>query len=247
MYKILVIGISLIFAGCSHITTLRTKEIKAVESNLQQKVDSLELKLDSMITFQQRQLKLMRSEIKIVLDQLSKNEESIAVKLEETQYQLKQIKKQTKENSQIIKPGEQDVKTQAQNFVNPVDLEMETLYAQAKMDYNQGKYKKAFQGFKTVYSNKDNKNQTLIENSLFWMASCYEATNQLEKSVKVFERLLKEFVNGAKYCTANLKLASLHDLLNDKTKSKEYLNEITSAQVCQGTNEEYRARELLKE
>ncbi|MDB9744163.1 hypothetical protein OAA91_01400 [Fibrobacterales bacterium] len=246
MKILLALCLSLVLSSCSYITTLRTEEIRSVETNLEQRIDSLNLKLDSLSTFVSMQLRMQNADLNLSQKKTLSNLDAIMVKMEELNFALNKLDKDFKEISSKV------TQVQSPKNVAPNEPKIDTLkikqleYATSRSDYLQGLYKEAFQGFKEVYASRVD--SELSENSLYWMALSYEKLNFVDNAIKALDRLKKEFPKGIKICTSlNQKARMLETKGAPKGDVFLVLNELIEHPSCASSNEAALARERVKE
>jgi TolA-binding protein len=247
MKSLFALFLSLALSSCSYITTLRTEEIRSVETNLEQRVDSLGLKLESLSTFVSMQLRMQNADMNLSQKKTHANLDAIMVKMEELNFALSKLDKDLKEMSIKVSQVQPSRNTKA-----PAEPTIDTLkikkleYATARSDYLQGQYKEAFQGFKDVYASRIN--SELSENSLYWMALSYEKLSFLDNAIKALDRLKKEFPKGIKICTSlNQKARMLETKGAPKGDVLLVLNELIEHPSCASSNEAALARDRVKE
>lgn len=246
MKLVLALFLSLALSSCSYITTLRTEEIRSIETNLEQRVDSLGLKLDSLSTFVSMQLRMQNADMNLSQKKTHANLDAIMVKMEELNFALSKLDKDLKKISSKVSQVQPspNIKASAPTIDTLKIKKLE--YATARSDYLQGQYKEAFQGFKEVYASRIN--SELSENSLYWMALSYEKLSFLDNAIKALDRLKKEFPKGIKICTSlNQKARMLETKDAPKGDILLVLNELIEHPSCSSSNEAALARERVKE
>lgn len=246
MKLLLALFLTLALSSCSYITTLRTEEIRSVETNLEQRVDSLSLKLDSLSSFVSMQLRMQNADLNLSQKKTHSNLDAIMVKMEELNFALTQLDKNLKEVASKVKQVQPSANTVTSEPVIDTLKIKKLEYATARSDYLQGRYKEAFQGFKEVYASRVD--SELSENSLYWMALSYEKLNFLDNAIKALDRLKKEFPKGIKICTSlNQKARMLETKKAPKGDVLLVLNELIEHPSCASSNEAALARERVKE
>lgn len=123
--------------------------------------------------------------------------------------------------------------------------EMEAMYNTARADYSRGEYKIAFDGFKQVFEQM--KTDEMAEESLYYMALCLVEAEQGEKAKVLFNRLVTDFPEGKKICTATFKLAGIAFAEGNVNAQKQYLQALLEKKQCMETNEFVQAAEMLEE
>jgi TolA-binding protein len=76
------------------------------------------------------------------------------------------------------------------------------------------------------------------------MAECLWRGEKPERALEVYQRVTREFPEGAQRCAAWLKLGLIYDQKQDVARRNETLEQLIAG--CPQSNEAARARELLK-
>lgn len=121
-------------------------------------------------------------------------------------------------------------------------LDLENLYNQARDDFFNGRYELAYKSFQTVYEKDPSGGYK--ENALYWMGESLLKGEKTDKSIEIFERLLKEFPRGNKLCPTRFKLGLLHERKGATAKRDEEFKRLIGD--CPGSNEAQRAEALMK-
>lgn len=252
---------SLMLSGCSSITMLRTKEMRAVGDDVMAKNDStykalsaenelLKAQLDS-VKSQLDASSLLQKRLQAEVTMLSKrvSDESVRhdTRQEEIIYRLdlllgksdkilaKKVVVSGNAASTVIEPD-----ANAEKMV-----EAETMFNTAHSDYHRGEYKLAYNGFKKVYELM--KKGEMAEGALYWMALCLIEANQPEKAKTLLANLVDSNPQGIKACPGMYKLASLFGDECNLDKKKQYLQMIISNNACVSTPELEQAALALQE
>lgn len=260
--------LGLFLESCSSITVLRTEEIRKEVGGVQKQVDSLHAVIDSLNQVQIAQNRRIQADLRMVLSALTEGNEKLAARLEENQYLLDRMS--TKSSAAgvkvklspalqqqgapvaplvetIVESTSSSATASSSSSVEPssdgFDLEMEKAYSEARLHYNEQRYKEAFLGFKGVY--EKNPIGPLAENALFWMASSYDQTNQGEKALKVFERSLSEFPDGKKLCSVLFQMGRIHGELKNHEDQRQTWQRLLDNATCAGSSEAFRASENI--
>ena len=252
---------SLMLSGCSSITMLRTKEMRAVGDDVMAKNDStykalsaenelLKAQLDS-VKSQLDAAALSQKRLQAEVTMLSKrvSDESVRhdTRQEEIIYRLdlllgksdkilaKKVVVSGNAASTVIEPD-----ANAEKMV-----EAETMFNTAHSDYHRGEYKLAYNGFKKVYELM--KKGEMAEGALYWMALCLIEANQPEKAKTLLANLVDSNPQGIKACPGMYKLATLYGDECNLDKKKQYLQMIISNNACVSTPELEQAALALQE
>ena len=252
---------SLMLSGCSSITMLRTKEMRAVGDDVMAKNDStykalsaenelLKAQLDS-VKSQLDAAALSQKRLQAEVTMLSKrvSDESVRhdTRQEEIIYRLdlllgksdkilaKKVVVSGNAASTVIEPD-----ANAEKMV-----EAETMFNTAHSDYHRGEYKLAYNGFKKVYELM--KKGEMAEGALYWMALCLIEANQPEKAKTLLANLVESNPQGIKACPGMYKLATLYGDECNLDKKKQYLQMIISNNACVSTPELEQAALALQE
>ena len=249
---------SLMLSGCSSITMLRTKEMKAVG-------DEIMVKNDSAYKALAAENDSLRAELDSVKAQL--NAAALAQKRLQTDVTLlskrmsdESIRRDTRQEEIIYRLdlllGKSDkilakkvvVSGNAASTVMDADaekmVEAETMFNTAHSDYHRGEYKLAYNGFKQVYELV--KSGEMAEGALYWMSLCLIEANQPEKAKTVLSNLVDSNPNGLKACASMFKLATLFGNECNLARQKQYLQMILANNTCASTPELEQAASILQ-
>ena len=258
--KLLTAGFAaILFAGCSQMTVLRTQEMKAVGNEVEQRVDSVAVRLQAQNDSLRAELmalleasslaqKRMQAEITMLSRRVSDESERNDSRQEEIIYRLdmllgksdKILAKKVVVSGAPAPVSMDSLEREAEKLV-----EAESMFNTARSDYHRGEFKLAYNGFKQVYEQM--KQGELAENSLYWMALCLIDVNQVDKAKKVFARMSEAFPDGQKTCPALFKLSGLYGEECDIDMQKQYLQKILSTKSCEKSAEFEQAAEMLQE
>ena len=245
-------------SGCSSITMLRTKEMKAVG-------DEIMVKNDSAYKALAAENDSLRAELDSVKAQL--NAAALAQKRLQTDVTLlskrmsdESIRRDTRQEEIIYRLdlllGKSDkilakkvvVSGNAASTVMDADaekmVEAETMFNTAHSDYHRGEYKLAYNGFKQVYELV--KSGEMAEGALYWMSLCLIEANQPEKAKTVLSNLVDSNPNGLKACASMFKLATLFGNECNLARQKQYLQMILANNTCASTPELEQAASILQ-
>jgi len=259
--------LTLFLTGCSQITMLRTEEMKAVGTEVQNTVqknavyavralnarnDSLRAELDSALARLEAATlaqKRMQAEITMLSRRVADESERNDSRQEEIMYRLDLLLGKSDKilAKKVVVSGAPSAPISMDSLEREAEklVEAEAMFNTARSDYHRSEYKLAYSGFKQVYEQM--KTGELAENSLYWMALCLIEVNQMDKAKKVFARMSEAFPDGQKTCPAMFKLASIYSDECDIDMQKQYLQKILSNKSCEKTGEFEQAAEMLQE
>ena len=252
---------SLMLSGCSSITVLRTKEMKAVGDDVMAKNDStfkvlsaenesLRLQLDS-VKSQLDAASLLQKRLQAEVTMLSKrvSDESVRhdTRQEEIIYRLDLLLGKSDKilAKKVVVSGNAATTVMEPDANAEKMVEAETMFNTAHSDYHRGEYKLAYNGFKKVYELM--KKGEMAEGALYWMALCLIEAKQPEKAKTLLANLVDSNPQGIKACPGMYKLASLYGDECNLDKKKQYLQMIISNNACVSTPELEQAALALQE
>lgn len=260
----------LAWTGCSHITMLRTEELRKVQAEVKvtgKQIETLQKSVDELNLAQGGSTSKMKADLTLMLNQLESQITRLHAEIDETQYRLTQLSAKIEKLDQkkyVVTgapgaPGQPGVSGSApapavgQGPVGqgpngePVKviegLDLEALFNQSRDDYIRGKYDLALQGFKNVYE-KD-AGGTWRELAMFWLGETLVKQDKIDKALEAYGRVTKEFPRGSKTCASNFKIGLIYHQKHDKSKRDESWTKLSDE--CPGTNEAQRAKEMQKE
>lgn len=255
-------AVAIALTGCSQMTVLRTKEMKAVGDSVQLHLDTAVLNLSAQNDSLRAELdsakarldeaslaqKRMQAEITMLSRRVADESERNDSRQEEIIYRLDMLLGKSDKilSKKVVVSGApapismDSLEREAEKLV-----EAEAMFNTARSDYHRGEYKLSYSGFKQVYEQM--KEGELAENSLYWMALCLIEVNQVDKAKKVFARMSEAFPDGVKTCPALFKLAGLYGDECDIDMQKQYFQKILSTKSCEKSPEFEQAAEMLQE
>jgi len=259
----LCISTILCMQSCSSVTVLRTHELERVgqdvTTDVHKQLDSLKLAIDSLQTENLRAQRRMMAEIGLLNTRLSDATDKLNSRQEEMLYRLdllvgsssKPIKRvvvdkhatATSTNAPTTSAPDTSTQSPTTSDVASNDPELDALYAEARGDFSKSEYKLAYDAFKSVYEKA--KIGDYAENALYWMGLCLTETQQQEKALVVFNRVLEQFPTGKKTCVVLLKLADIAANNGKKDDQLQLLQRLTAQPQCRESNEAYKAIEIL--
>ncbi len=252
---------SFVLSGCSSITMLRTKEMRAVGDDviakndsaykalsaenaaLRAELDSVKAQLDASAVAQKR----LQAEVTVLSNRMSEETVRRDTRQEEIIYRLDLLlgksdkilaKKVVVNNGVASAVMEPDANAEKM-------VEAETMFNAAHSDYHRGEYKLAYNGFKQVYELV--KKGEMAEGALYWMSLCLMEANQPAKAKTLLTNLVDSNPNGMKACAGMYKLASIYGNECNLDRKKQYLQMILSNNTCASTPELEQAAISLQE
>lgn len=251
---------SFVLTGCSSITVLRTKEMKAVgdeimvkndsaykalsaeNMSLRMELDSVKAQLEAAAVAQKR----LQAEVTVLSNRMSEETVRRDTRQEEIIYRLDLLlgksdkilaKKVVVNNGAASAVMESDANAEKM-------VEAETMFNAAHSDYHRGEYKLAYNGFKQVYELV--KSGEMAEGALYWMSLCLIEANQSAKAKTLLTNLVDSNPNGLKACSGMFKLATLYGKECNLERQKQYLQKILSNNTCISTPELEQAASVLQ-
>lgn len=209
----LLIAAILALNGCSHITVLRTKEIKAESSLLRARLDSLQaILLDKQRTVDEL-LRLIRADQQVHFEELEKKISDLETTLSESQYRLSKIDEKTADFQKKL-----DAKMQADSVAGQSKIaEIKKLFQIAGGDFAAGRFDIALSGFQDLAARFPDSPEG--QEMQYWMGECHYAKKSYDNAEKSYLLYIKQNPQGAKVCPALYKLGFCYEML-DKGKSK---------------------------
>lgn len=251
---------SFVLTGCSSITVLRTKEMKAVgdeimvkndsaykalsaeNKSLRTELDSVKAQLEAAAVAQKR----LQAEVTVLSNRMSEETVRRDTRQEEIIYRLDLLlgksdkilaKKVVVSNGNASAVMESDVNAEKM-------IEAEAMFNTANSDYHRGEYKLAYNGFKQVYELV--KSGEMAEGALYWMSLCLIEANQSAKAKTLLTNLVDSNPKGMKVCAGMFKLATIYGNECNLERQKQYLQMILSNNTCLSTPELEQAASVLQ-
>ena len=252
---------SFVLSGCSSITMLRTKEMRAVgddviakndssykalsaeNASLRAELDSVKAQLEASAVAQKR----LQAEVTVLSNRMSEETVRRDTRQEEIIYRLDLLlgksdkilaKKVVVNNGVASAVMEPDANAEKM-------IEAETMFNAAHSDYHRGEYKLAYNGFKQVYELV--KKGEMAEGALYWMSLCLMEANQPAKAKTLLTNLVDSNPQGMKACSGMFKLATIYGNECNLDRKKQYLQMILSNNTCASTPELEQAAISLQE
>lgn len=262
MFRLVVISISILaWTGCSHITMLRTEELRKVQGEVQsagKQIENLQKSVDELNLAQGGSTSKMKADLTLMLNQLESQITRLHAEIDETQFRLTQLSAKIEKLDQkkyVVggpgqtgstpgapgTPGAAGPGGESMRVIEGLDLE--ALFNQSRDDYIRGKYDLAMQGFKNVYEKDDG--GTWRELAMYWLGETLMKQDKPDKALEAYGRVVKEFPRGTKSCSSYFKMGLILHQKKDKSKRDEEWDKLIKE--CPGTNEAQRAKEMQKD
>jgi TolA-binding protein len=252
---------SFVLSGCSSITVLRTKEMKAVgdeimvkndsaytalsaeNAALRAELDSVKAQLDAAAVAQKR----LQAEVTVLSNRMSEETVRRDTRQEEIIYRLDLLLGKSDKilAKKVVVSGNAATTVMEPDANAEKMVEAETMFNTAHSDYHRGEYKLAYNGFKQVYEMM--KSGEMAESSLYWMSLCLIEANQAAKAKTLLTNLVESNPQGMKACPSMYKLATLYGKECNLDRKKQYLQMIISSNTCASTPELEQAALALQE
>ena len=216
--SILSITIATVFCigcgGCSHITVLRTKEMKAQTDKLGMQIDSLKRELQQKQATLDELLRLIRADQQIRFTEMEKKIAELSSSLSESQYRLSKIDEKTAHFQKQLQ-----ARFEADSLADQSKKdEIQKLLQIASGDFNAGRFDIAISGFQDVASRFPETDEA--KDAQFWISECNYAKKAYDEAEKGYLLYIKQNPEGPKICVALYKLGLTYDKQR-KRKSKE--------------------------
>ena len=252
---------SFVLSGCSSITVLRTKEMKAVgdeimvkndsaytalsaeNAALRAELDSVKAQLDAAAVAQKR----LQAEVTVLSNRMSEETVRRDTRQEEIIYRLDLLLGKSDKilAKKVVVSGNAATTVMEPDANAEKMVEAETMFNTAHSDYHRGEYKLAYNGFKQVYEMM--KSGEMAESSLYWMSLCLIEANRAAKAKTLLTNLVESNPQGMKACPSMYKLATLYGKECNLDRKKQYLQMIISSNTCVSTPELEQAALALQE
>ncbi len=251
---------SFVLSGCSSITVLRTKEMKAVGDEIMVKNDSaykalaaendsLRVQLDSVKSQLEAAAvaqKRLQTEVTLLSNRMSKETERRDARQEEIIYRLDLLLGKSDKilAKKVVVSGGSSSAVMEPDANAEKMIEAETMFNTAHSDYHRGEYNLAYKGFKQVYELMQT--GEMAEGALYWMSLCLIEANQPAKAKTLLTNLVDSNPKGPKVCSGMFKLASIYGKECNLDRQKQYLQTIISNNACASTPELEQAAAVLQ-
>jgi len=204
-------------AGCSHLTVLRTQELKQVEAHTDSLSASMKATQDQLIAMQkehQELLRLIRADQQVRFGELDQKTSALEGNISESQQRLTQIDQKTQ---QIKQSWDEKARADSMAQIQKV-AEMDKLLQLAKDDFMAHRYDLALNGFQDIRTRFPATQQ--CEDASFMIAECFAAQQKVEEAENGYKSYIKEYPQGRNICPCLYKLGGLYDKMK-KERSKE--------------------------
>ena len=248
-------------SGCSSITILRTKEMRAVgddviakndsaykalsaeNTTLRAELDSVKAQLDAAAVAQKR----LQAEVTVLTNRMSEETVRRDTRQEEIINRLDLLLGKSDKilAKKVVVSGGSASAVMESDADAAKMVEAETMFNAAHSDYHRGEYKLAYNGFKQVYELV--KKGEMAEGALYWMSLCLIEANQAAKAKTLLTNLVDSNPQGMKACAGMFKLATIYGKECDLERQKQYLQKIISNNTCSSTPELEQAALKLQE
>jgi len=219
---------AVVFSGCSHITVLRTQELREVQREVQEKVDTLHAKIvvlqhrliEEQVKLQDQQktnsemLRLMRADQQMRFNDIDRKVSAIENNIFESHSQLSNLKQSTAEVSRRL---EQKLAND-EEAAHIRKLQLEKLFEIAMGDFNAGRYDLAIGGFRDLAAQFPESAEA--PEAEYWIAESYYAKRDYEAAEKAYFNFVKKHTDGARYCVSLYKLGLAYGN-QEKMRSRE--------------------------
>ena len=200
--------LGLLNTGCSHITMLRTEELREVQAH----VDTLKMEMtavqEEMLQQQKAHnelLRLIRADQQVRFIELSHKVNSIEGSLSESQQRLTVIDRKTEDLKERW-----DEKAREDSLVQSLqDAELTKLFQIAHDDFMARRYDLAIRGFEDIRNQYPD--SPLAEDAAYWIAECYYAEGRPDEAKKAYTDYIKAYPEGKKMCVALFKLGKIFE------------------------------------
>jgi TolA-binding protein len=202
------------FSGCSYITVLRTKEMKAQSDTLSMRIDSLNHEILAKQATQDELLRLIRADLQIRFNELEKRIGDLASGLSESQYRLSRLDEKTADFQKQFQ-----AKLAAESLaVVSKNEETLKLFQIATSDFNAGRFDIAVSGFQDLLTRFPESDES--QEALYWVAECTYAKKQYDDAEKGYLQYIKQYPQGPKVCVALYKLGLAYEK-DEKSRSRD--------------------------
>lgn len=240
-FLFIVMSISLL-TGCSNLTMLRTKELRAVKAevdSLRRELVSLQKTMYEEQKAQTELLRLLRADQQSRLSDIERKLAEISLNVAETQSHLSTITQKTVEVNKKL-----EAKLAADSINNTSrKTEAEKLFQIAMSDFTAGRYDIASKGFKDIASRFPD--SPLASEAEYWIAECSYAKKDYNSAEEDYIIYIKKYPQGSKICVALYKLGLTYEKQN-KIKSKNMVWK-KALEQCPNSPEAQVIKSYLKE
>lgn len=203
-----------LISGCSYITVLRTKEMKAQSDTLYLRIDSLNHEILEKQATQDELLRLIRADLQLRFNELEKKLADLSSGISESQYRLSRLDEKTADFQKQLQ-----AKLAAESLaVASKNEEIHKLFQIATSDFSAGRFDIAKSGFQDLIERFPESEDA--KEAQYWIAECNYAKRHYETAQKEYLLYIKQNPQGAKVCVALYKLGLAYDK-SGKSKSRD--------------------------
>jgi len=260
-------------AGCSHMTMLRTQELRKVQEQIlaerreiaevQKSVLDVQKSVDDLNLKQGGSSSKMRADLTNMLTELETQISRLHGDIDETQHRLGQVgqKLDRLEQRKIVVSGSAPASqapaggqggggadsTAGSSGTSPTVKVVEGLDLENLFNQSREDYIRG--KYELAYKGFNtvyDKDATgsYKEAAEYWMAECLSKGDKSDKAVEMYQRVIKEFPKGGKTCASRFKLGLIYDQKKDVAQRNGTWKLLLDE--CPQSNEAERARELMK-
>jgi tol-pal system protein YbgF len=202
------------FSGCSSITVLRTKELKAQSDTLFHRIDSLNREIAAKQATQDELLRLIRADLQLRFNELEKKIADLSSGLSESQYRLSRLDEKTADFQKQLQ-----AKLAADSLaVASKNEEINKLFQIAMSDFNAGRFDIAISGFQDLITRFPEAEES--QEAQYWIAECNYAKKLYEGAQQEYLSYIKQNPQGTKVCVALYKLGMAYEKIG-KSRSRD--------------------------
>jgi tol-pal system protein YbgF len=188
------------------------------ETNLETLERKVE-KIDTLTTKQNQILLGLNADLLTEIESIKQELQTLSAKIDDTQSRLSRFYHKLGVKSEV---KESDT-TNAQ--VKPKELlDSDKLYNMAYLDYTQGNYDQAINGFLLYLNNFPN--TELSDNAQYWIGECYYSKKLYPDAILAFEKVITNYPNGNKVPAALYKIGACYEILNEYKKARYYYQKV---------------------
>lgn len=243
-----VLAVSIFLGACSQITTLRTQEIRSVESNMQSRIDSLESKLDSMHQEQMSFQRRIKAELGSIVGAQENGINRMISMMEEMGYTVEKVAANTEKikNKKIkVEHVIRSIDTsQAGMTISSIeDEEVDKLLKIAEEEFAKSNFKASYGYFKDAYKLKPT--GLKAEYSLFQSGVSAYSAGQSKPANSAFDKVLELYPEGTMKCSTLFYKSLIAEKDQKFTERKSLLNQILTTESCKGKDAYFQAQQIL--
>ncbi|MBD3321571.1 MAG: tetratricopeptide repeat protein [Chitinivibrionales bacterium] len=194
--------------GCSHITMLRTEELRAVQAHVDTlKIDMMEMQKELLEQQEANHelLRLIRADQQVRFGEIDKKVAALESGISESQQRLSKIDQKT----QVLKQGWEE-KARADSLAESMKrAEIERMFQLAYDDFMARRYDLAVKGFNDVREQYPESQQA--EEAAYWIAECSYARKKYDEAAQKYKSYIKEYPQGEKMCVTLYKMGMIYD------------------------------------